>query len=96
MLENGDDLEIPRDIEFNLVFPSREVAERFKACLDFPQAHSVVIERGGVVPDFPWDVIVSVYMCPTHAEISLVEAVLGKEAQKYGGKNDGWGCFQAG
>lgn len=55
--------------------------------------YQVKIERSDVVPDMPWDVEVTLQIGPTHSEITATEVDLGAMAAKYGGRNDGWGCF---
>ena len=38
-------------------------------------------------------VTVSCNMFPTHDTISSFESKLGMEAERFGGRTDGWGCF---
>ncbi len=88
----GDDLTRVRKMDFSVVFPDQQSAERFceivrgwglAASAEFP----------GPVTDLPWDVTVVKYMKPSHQEIGDFEILLEDTAGPLGGHNDGWGCF---
>jgi Regulator of ribonuclease activity B len=93
MLESGDDLARPREIDFTVVMPgeaaARAFAERFATA-----GYQTKIKRSGVVPEQPWDVVVIKHMTPNHSEITEFEALLEQAALPLGGRNDGWGCFE--
>jgi len=42
-----------------------------------------------------WDVVVKKHMLPTNASITAFERELQAVAAPLGGRNDGWGCFEA-
>jgi Regulator of ribonuclease activity B len=88
----GDDLTIPRNIDFTVVFPdassAEQFAEQFRAL-----GHEVSVQATGVNPEFPWDVIVVQHMVPSHDGITDFETLLQSVADAWGGHNDGWGCF---
>ena len=88
----GDDLSLPRDIDFSVVFPSEPNATAFAKLV---AASDICVEVGcaDVVPGLPWDVTVTRNMVPDHGEIGAFEAKLLRTASPLGGRNDGWGCF---
>ena len=90
---DGDDLAKARDIDFTVVFPGERQALGFAA--QFRKAgNDVAAHRSDVVPELPWDVVVSRFMVPNHAAITSFETELQVAAEPHGGRNDGWGCFQ--
>jgi len=93
MLESGDDLSLPREIDFTVVFP-REREAAFFAEHFRKSGYKTKYERSDAVPDLPWDVVVVRFMKPEHAEIGAFEEQLQRLAEPLGGRNDGWGCFQ--
>jgi len=89
---NGDDLSRPRAIDFTVVFPDENSAERFAEqfrSLGFSSS----LEFSETRKDSPWDVIVVKHMMPSHREIGDFEVQLQDVADAHGGHNDGWGCF---
>ncbi len=92
MVSGGDDLSIPRDIDFTVVFSVEADAEGF-AGLIRPLGHKVKMAHSQCVPELPWDVVVTRHMVPAHAAITRFEDDLARLASRYGGRNDGWGCF---
>ena len=92
MQAEGDDLTLPRNIEFTVVFPAEHKAKRFAH--HFRElGFAVSVECTGALQDSPWDVIVVKHMVPSHEEIAAFEASLQQVAEAMGGRNDGWGCF---
>ena len=93
MLRGGDDFAKPRDIDFSIVFPSDSAAKEFGN--HFVQlGFKVSVEKSNCEPELPWDVTVTKYMLPTHAGITEFEETLEAVAARFGGRNDGWGCFR--
>lgn len=88
----GDDLSIPRDIDFSVVFATEANAVTFAKLSAAPYTR-VEVERAGVAPGLPWDVRVTRHMLPDHGAIGEFEATLARRALALGGRNDGWGCF---
>jgi hypothetical protein len=90
MEEAGDDVTRPRNIDFTVVFPNKDAAEKvadqFRA-----HGHAVSIEFTETDEEFPWDVVVVKHMIPTHEGISAFEDSLQRVASLFGGHNDGWG-----
>src|ERR1700761_2110767 len=92
MERNGDDLSIPRDINFSVVFASREKAESF-AALIHQRGLKISVENSNCVQEAPWDVTVTKHMQPTYKAIKDFEEELDHISTSLGGRNDGWGCF---
>lgn len=89
---NGDDLNISRDVNFSVVFPSEAEAAQFVANIRGLGLRASM-EKSNCVPELPWDVTVTKHMIPAHAEITRLEEMLEDAAGPLGGRNDGWGCF---
>ena len=92
MYHNGDNLSIARNIDFTVVLPTEDDAEAFASHFRELQ-NKVTIENSGCVTELPWDVVVVKNMVPTHEAITAFEESLQDFAQRFGGRNDGWGCF---
>jgi hypothetical protein len=93
MQQNGDDFTKPREIDFSVVFPSEIAAEGFAD--GFRQSgYKVSVAKWETERELPWDVTVTRYMLPTHAGITEMEETLEIAAVRFGGRNDGWGCFE--
>jgi hypothetical protein len=89
---DGDDLTQERSIDFTVVFPSEQAAERFAK--HFRQLGcEVSCKDTHCVAELPWDVVVAKQMVPSHAAITEFENELQQMASILGGRNDGWGCF---
>jgi hypothetical protein len=87
LLEDGDDLRKPRDVDFSVAFPNSRSAKAF-ARLAEAQGHRARLEGHE-----PRDVTIVRNMLPTHAGITAFEDELDRLATPLGGRNDGWGCF---
>lgn len=93
MAESGDDLSRPRKIDFTVVLPHEDAAQKFAA--RFAEAgYEIKAEQTSTVPELPWDVVVVKHMLPEHAGITAFEEELERAAVPLGGRNDGWGCFE--
>ncbi len=88
----GDDLSVPRDIDFSVVFATEANALAFAKLFDSPDSR-LAVQRADVASEFPWDVTVTQHMVPEHSAIGDFEEVLARLALPLGGRNDGWGCF---
>ena len=91
MESNGDNLDQPRNVDFEHIFGTTESALAFAACA-LNQTDTVSINWYDA--EHGWNVRVSRNMVPSHEAITTLEASLYKMAQLYGGKADGLGCFQ--
>lgn len=93
MRASGDDLAGARDIEFTVVFSTREAVQEFGDYFH-SLGYRISAEESGCVEGLPWDVVVVNHMLPTHSGITEFERELQKIAEPLGGRNDGWGCFE--
>ncbi|SEM22329.1 Regulator of ribonuclease activity B [Pseudoxanthomonas sp. GM95] len=90
----GDDLSIPREIDFTLDFDTEQSAldcgmflfrNELKVQLEAPDDED---------EDAAWTVLVVANMLPRHAEITHFEQYLQDVAEHYAGHCTGWGCAQ--
>jgi hypothetical protein len=93
MGEGGDDLKIPRPIDFSHVFADREAAKSFAAEIE-TRGLRATIEETGCDPERPWDVVVTIDMAPELGALTATERDLGNLACLHGGRADGWGCIR--
>ena len=91
---NWEILQLARNVDFTVVFPTEERATTFSSKFR-SLGLSTKVTDSQCVPDLPWDVTVVKNMVPTNAEITSFERQLQEAAQPLGGRNDGWGCFEA-
>lgn len=92
MAEDGDNLATAREIDFSVIFPNEEAALGFAThLLRNGQKVSMSAHEGN--SDLPWEVTAHPVMVPTHAHVTGYENQLGTDAEPFGGRNDGWGCF---
>jgi hypothetical protein len=92
MQERGDDLSIPRDVNFSFLFDNEEDARLFCAQAtsgELRAKYKHVDDEFGV----SWDVTVTRFMIPSHKDITRLEEELSELANSLGGQSDGWGCF---
>jgi hypothetical protein len=92
MEEKGDDLTRPRNIDFAVGFADQSSAERFAEHFR-KLGHEASVEKAGADQNPEWDVIVVKHMVPSHVGITSFESLLQSVADRWGGQNDGWGCF---
>ena len=94
MVDDGDDLERPRPIDFFHVFAEESDAQDFAAAAG---ALADLVVEG---PDFDdddgiWEVSATRVMAARHAAITALETELSDLAARYRGYSDGWGCDPA-
>ena len=95
MIEDGDDLERARPIDFYHVFADETDAQDFAAAAS---AQPDLVVEG---PDFDdddgiWEVTATRVMAAQHKAITALETELTELAERYRGYADGWGCDPAG
>jgi hypothetical protein len=91
LISHGDDLTRPRDVDFTVVFPDEASAEHFAD--HFRLLHfRASVKFAEVADGLPWDVLVVANMEASHEKISEFEDLLQSVADRFGGRNDGWGC----
>jgi len=92
MAERGDDLNIPRTMDFTAAFIDQAKASSF-AQRAAEQGYDVELEETRTVPTHPWDVVASREMTPTVDAVTRAETALSLLADEFGGIIDGWGCL---
>jgi hypothetical protein len=93
MLEDGDDLTLPREIDFLLVFGEEAAARAFAAAAN--ERPDLVVSIPGVDEEGIWQVTASRHMVPRHGDITKLEQELTVLAESFGGYPDGWECSRA-
>ena len=91
MQASGDQLDKPRDIEFNQVFENEDNAKRFMESvkqLGYERTSCHFFEKKKM-----WDACVVVFMLPAYDEVTRVELKLAAVAREFLGRSDGWGCL---
>ncbi|MES1153752.1 MAG: ribonuclease E inhibitor RraB, partial [Rhodanobacter sp.] len=76
MAQAGDDLSIPREVDFAVIFPSEDDALKFAVHLlrsDQKVSFSSYEEHG----ELPWQVLAHPFMQASHENISGFERLLG-------------------
>lgn len=92
MMQQGDDLSKKRDIEFTVIFPTEEEALKFGEIL-LVNRQQVLLCDNEDSDDYPFEIVVTVAIFPTHKEITDYENLLQEYASDLNGYNDGWGCY---
>ena len=88
----GDELSKPRNVDFSVVFPSKDAAEKFAEHFS-AQSYETSVYFAEDSNDLPWNVNVVKPMALSYDAIVSFEAFLQEVADTLGGQNDGWGCF---
>ena len=91
MAESGDDLSVPREVDFAVIFPSEDEALKFAVHL-LRSDQKVSFSSYEENDERPWQVLAHPFMEPSHENISGFEQLLGEAAEDFSGRNDGWGC----
>jgi hypothetical protein len=90
MQEQGDDLAVPRDVDFFVIFETRPPAEAFAglaaAALEMPASISPYEKTD------KWQVSLTRHMVPDLAQLNQLEKRIAALARQHGGEADGWGC----
>ena len=93
MCEQGDDLSVPRDIDFFLIFDLKDQAVAFANQADLGSEFRVDISRYETTEK--WQACLTVHMAPVYAELVMLEKQIARLGRDYGGQSDGWGCAAA-
>lgn len=94
MIADGDNLSVPREIDFSILFPDEKSAIRFARAVGGKFDRIKILLLDSAMRGFDWDVTASRVMLPDHTEITEIEMFLENVITPLGGENDGWGCFQ--
>lgn len=92
MAADGDNLEIEREIDFSVVFPTEDDALQFAVHLLRNEQKVSLAEYEGK-PGFAWEVQVHPVMAASYENISGFEDLLEEESEQFNGENDGWACY---
>jgi hypothetical protein len=88
----GHGLAKPRDIDFAVVFAQASAAEQFAE--HFRElGYAVSVEEIDTEKDYSWDAVVVKHMVPTYERITDFENELQTVADRWDGRNAGWGFF---
>ena len=93
MAEQGDDLSVPRDIDFFLIFDLKDRALAFAKQVDLGPEFRVDTSRYEKTEK--WQARLTVHMAPVYAELVMLEKQVVRLGREYGGESDGWGCAPA-
>ena len=93
MVEDGDDLTIPREIDFHHVFGDEAAARAFADAAN--ALPDLIVSIPGVDDEGIWVVTASRHMAAKHADITKLERELTVLAESFGGYPDGWECSRA-
>ena len=88
----GDRPWIPRPVTFSVVFPSLADASAFAEIIAGANTKCEVSNYDGAA-SYSHQAEVTTNIVATHQEVTNFENYLGRVAVKFGGRNDGWGCF---
>lgn len=93
MSEQGVDLTLVHQLDFEFVFSNEKSAREFSEALgdSFETTCHGPEEEG----DDEWEVQCARRMVPTHEAITAVEQELEEKAAKLGGEADGWGLMSS-
>lgn len=92
MVDDGDDLTLPRDIDFHFVFATQAQAGAFAAQAQ-QRAETAVLEPE-VDDEGVWQVTVQRHMPASHTAIGALEQELTDVARGHDGYPDGWSCVR--
>ena len=90
MLEDGDDLDRARPIDFFHVFADGDDATAFATAA--AALADVTVDAPEEDDEGVWQVAVTRTMAPNHAAITALELQLTELAEAHRGFADGWGC----
>jgi hypothetical protein len=93
MFDDGDDLSLPREIDFHLVFGEEAQARGFAA--QAATLPDLLLSVPEVDEEGIWTVTASRHMSAMHAGITALEQQLALVAQAFEGYPDGWSCGPA-
>jgi Regulator of ribonuclease activity B len=91
MQASGDNLEKPRDIDFNFIFEKEDDATGF--CIAVRKLGFERVRLKFWEEEEMRDVQVTIFLMPTYAEITQTELKLDTLSREFCGRADGWGGF---
>lgn len=92
MLQEGDDLTRPREIEFSVIFPDEKLALQFgQLLLENNQKLSFCPYQES--EEFPWEITAYPEMPASYDNVSSYQHLLETSSAPLKGKFDGWYCI---
>tara|TARA_R110002072_G_scaffold46082_8_gene127952 strand:- start:20276 stop:20620 length:345 start_codon:yes stop_codon:yes gene_type:complete len=92
MAQAGDNLAKRRDVEFTVIFSTEDAALKFGAALLFNRQQVLLCDNEAST-EYPFEIVATVSMVPSHPEITDYENLLQVHASSFSGIYDGWGSF---
>ena len=94
MVEDGNDLSEPHEVEFSIIFEKQEQAEKCAlSLLHQEQKISLYQEEEHSDGSDMWVLNIHVNMMLEYEDIADLEEWMQQNAQASGGEYDGWGCM---
>lgn len=93
MQEQGDDLSAARDVDFFLIFDTKDEAQAFINQADL--GPEIRVSAARYEKTSKWQATLTVNMVPLYAEIVALEKQVARLGRESGGQPDGWGCTKA-
>jgi len=93
MKQNGDVLSKAREIEFTVLFSTEDEALKYGETL-LTNRQKILLSDNTENKEYPFEIIVFVYMEASYEEISGYQDLLEMHATKFNGRGDGWGCLE--
>jgi hypothetical protein len=94
MMNDGDDLNQEREIEFSVIFPSEDAALKFgQMLLENNQKLSFSPYDGN--EEFPWEITAYPFVGASYENIRSYQNLLISSAEPLGGQYDGFYCAAA-
>ncbi|WP_281559916.1 ribonuclease E inhibitor RraB [Thalassomonas sp. RHCl1] len=95
MSQQGDDLSIPREIQFSVLFASEQQALKYgQLLLENNQKLSFCPYPDD--KDYPWEITAYPEVEASYENIAAYQELLENSAQPFQGKYDGWYCVKKG
>ena len=88
--KNGDNLDVPRTIDHNVIFRDEKQAKEFEIAAS-KKGFTVTIETTGLLKK-NYDLLLQRTDAPS--DLDPITFELSQMAERYGGQYDGWGCFE--
>lgn len=92
MAEDGNDLSVPYEVEYSIIFETQAQAEQCALYLLHQEQKVSLFEEEESESRY-WVVSAYVEMIPQHEDIVDLEQWFVHVASQYNGEYDGWGCI---
>lgn len=92
MAEDGNDLSLPYEVEYSIIFAEQQQAEQCALFL-LHQEQKVSLYEEEEGESRYWVVSAYIELIPMHEDITDLEQWFIRIADKFAGEYDGWGCI---